>query len=618
MTAGLLMACHFTAFGADATEATDVEVPARLRQPGVEQNQGQGQNTSPTRRRSDATGSLGTDHADRRSTSKPPRQPDEFERYVSALAKQDIRRLGYSLMHPADNQTDLEAARQIPADYLIGVGDELQITIWGALDADLRATVDRAGRIAIPRVGTVMVVGVRYADLNDVLWRRIAQVFKGFQVTASLARVRNMRIYVTGFAARPGALSVSSLSTVMSALTQAGGPSSAGSLRNIELRRAGKPAMPFDLYALLLKGDRSIDVALQPDDVLHIGPIGPQVAVIGSVNSPSIVELRSRESLIDVLELVGGFNAVADRARVAQEKLSDRMDRRIREIKLPEGLRQPVDDGDVLQAFSAISSTLPQHKQFKRVKIEGEVAKPGEYLLPPDATLTDAISMAGGLTSDAFLFGTEFQRESVRRTQQDNYDRALRDLEAEFARNSLTPTSTSSSTDSLQASRDTSVSRFLATLKAAKPTGRVVMELTPQSKTLPLLVVEDGDRLLVPAQPRTVGVFGSVFNAGSYLWKQEATLADMLKSAGGMKRGADSGGTFVVRANGSVISARQTRSGWFSVGEAGIMDVAALPGDTLFVPEELNRTTFAQEAKDWTQILYQLGLGAAALKTLKN
>lgn len=636
LAAALLGLAHLTAAGADQTDATDADAPIRLKQTTTESTQSQSQ------RRTDGSNADQDDRDTRSSNTRDGKtirdgrddkdsledrnkldsrdrmlrpQPNEFERYVSTLAKRSTRRLGMDLLQTPENRVSTEAGRQIPADYLIGIGDELQITAWGSLDADLRATVDRAGRVVIPRVGPVMVLGVRYADLNDVLARRISQVFRSFQVSATLARVRNMRIYVTGFAAQPGAHTVSSLSTVMSALIQVGGPSNAGSFRNIELRRAGRPAQPFDLYALLLKGDRGADLAMQPDDVLHIGAIGPQVAVIGSVNSPGIVELRQNERLSEVLDLVGGFSAVADRTRISLEKLSDRLDRRVREIKMPDGASLKAEDGDVLQAFSNVSTALPQYKQFKRVKVEGEVARPGEYLLPPTATLLDAINAAGGLTPDAFLYGTEFSRESVRRTQQENYDRALRDLEAEFARNSLTPTS-GGDANSL-AMRDTSVTRFLSNLRAAKPTGRVVMELSPESKTLPTLMVEDGDRLMVPPQPRTVGVFGSVFNAGSYLWKQDATLSDMLKSAGGMKRGADSSGTFVVRANGSVVSARQTRSGWLSVGNS-MLDVPALPGDTLFVPEELDRTTFVQEAKDWTQILYQMGLGVAALKTLKN
>jgi protein involved in polysaccharide export with SLBB domain len=159
--------------------------------------------------------------------------------------------------------------------------------------------------------------------------------------------------------------------------------------------------------------------------------------------------------------------------------------------------------------------------------------------------------------------------------------------------------------------------RLIERLRAVRPTGRVVLDLTDASRDLPTLPVEDGDRLYVPARPNTVGVFGSVFNGGSYLLKPGNSIDDIVKLAGGPTRGADTGSMFVLRANGSVVSARQSSSGWLSTGNS-LASTAALPGDTVFVPEELNKTTFVQEAKDWTQILYQFGLGAAALKTIKN
>jgi len=136
------------------------------------------------------------------------------------------------------------------------------------------------------------------------------------------------------------------------------------------------------------------------------------------------------------------------------------------------------------------------------------------------------------------------------------------------------------------------------------------------SRNVPALPVEDGDRLYIPARPNTVGVFGSVFNGGSYLLKTGDSISDVVKLAGGPTRGADSGSMFVLRANGTVVSALQSSSGW--IGGNSLASLAALPGDTVFVPEELSKTTFIQEAKDWTQILYQFGIGAAALKTIKN
>lgn len=545
--------------------------------------------------------------------------PSEFERYVQKAVgdELEIRRFGSELMsNPSRNGMAQEASSQIPQDYVISVGDEVLVTLWGSVDADLRLTVDRSGRITLPRVGPVMVAGVRYADLAPVIDQRVAQVFRNYKLSASLGRLRSIRVYVTGFTQRPGAYTVSSLATLVNALMQAGGPSSAGSFRQIELRRAGKTISSFDFYDLLIKGEKSADRALQAEDVIHIGPVGPQIALLGSVNKPAIFELKPSETLDDVLTMAGGFTAVADRSRLTVEHLDARNDARISELSLPQQGQQQPRSGDLLRAFSAVSTTLPQHKQNKRVLVEGEVQRPGEFILPANSTLDDAIKAAGGLTPKAYLFGADFSRASVRLQQEQNYERALRDLETEFTRNATTQKTSTAEAAGAQAASMQNTSKLIERLRAVRPTGRVVLQLRPDATGLPALALEDGDRLLIPARPTSVGVFGSVFNGGSYLYADGHSVNDYLSQAGGPTRGADTNSVFVLRANGSVVSARQ-KSGWLLTG-GNLSGTAAQPGDTIFVPEELNKTTFMQEAKDWTQILYQFGLGAAALKTLKN
>jgi protein involved in polysaccharide export with SLBB domain len=154
-------------------------------------------------------------------------------------------------------------------------------------------------------------------------------------------------------------------------------------------------------------------------------------------------------------------------------------------------------------------------------------------------------------------------------------------------------------------------------LRAIRPTGRVVLQIPPDSRELPNLVLEDGDRLLVPPVPTSVGVFGSVFNAGNYLRESDRTLADYLRLAGGPTKGADESSTFVLRANGTVVSNLQSRRVFGGISST-FEQTAALPGDTLFVPEELDKTTLVQNVKDWTQILAQFALGVAAFVTLTD
>ena len=527
-----------------------------------------------------------------------------------------IRRLGADLILPVNDASQpTDEAPNVPGDYLIKAGDELVVTLWGSVDADVRAVVDRSGRITIPRVGPILVAGVRYAELPNAISLRVGQVFRNFQVSVSLGQLRGIRVYVTGFVTQPGGYTISSLSTVVGALSKAGGPSAAGSFRHIQLKRNGQTVSEFDLYDLLLKGDRSADRLLEAGDVVHVGAVGPQVALIGSVNNPAIFELKAGETIGDVLRMGGGFSAVADRNRLSVERLDDRSDRRIRQLTLPADATQSLAQGDVLRAFSAVDSALPVLRQNKRVRIEGEVLRPGEYILQADSNIQGALAAAGGLTASAYLYGVEFTRESVKNTQREQYDRALRDLETEFARNAQTQRTSNADEALAAAARSAATSRLLERLRAVRPAGRIVLQLDPATTALPALALEDGDHLYVPPRPTTVGVFGSVYNSGRYLFGGARTVNDYLQLAGGPTRGADDDGVFIIRANGSVISGRQRSSGRLSRSPR-LDEIAAEPGDTIFVPEEMNKTTVTQNLKDWTQILYQFGLGIAGVRAL--
>ena len=547
--------------------------------------------------------------------STQPASPSDFEDYVRRQpGGVDVRRLGLDLiagLQAAGDAADYNPL--VPPDYVLRAGDELVITLWGSVDADLRLQVDRSGRISIPRVGPVMVSGVRYADLPDVISRRVALVFKNFQLSVSLGQLRGLRVYVTGFVNKPGAVTVNSLSTLAQALMRAGGPSTAGSFRNVQLRRGRNLVAQFDLYDLLLKGDLAADQLLQADDVVHVGPIGAQVALIGSVNRPAIFEIKPLETLRDVLVMAGGFSAVADGRRLTLERLSSATADRLTQIDMPASLDRSLENGDLLRAFNASALLRPIGLQNKRVRVEGEVLRAGEYVLPPNSTLKDALLAAGGSTGNAYLYATEFTRESVRLTQQQNYERALRDFETQVTSAATTRRVGTGDENAAQSSVMAANHRLIEQLRSLKPTGRIVLQLPTEGAELPDMVLEDGDRLNIPARPTTVGVFGSVFSTGSYLYSPSRTVGEYLRLAGGPTRGADDASVFVIRANGAVTSSLQ-ESGFFSRGNQ-IASVVTLPGDTIFVPEELFKVSWTQSAKDLTQILYQFGLGFAGIKS---
>ena len=525
-----------------------------------------------------------------------------------------VRRFGANLVTDGSSYVTQDPLPTVPGDYIVRPGDELQLTIWGTVDADLRLTVDRGGSVSVPRVGSIHVAGLRNADLNEAISRRVGQTFKNFQLSATLGQVRAIRVFVGGYVQHPGSVTVSGLSSILHAIMRAGGPAAAGSFRDIHLRRAGHEVATFDLYDLLLKGNRDTDQLVQPDDVIFVGPIGTQVAVLGSVNQQAIYELKPNETLADVLAMAGGFNAVADRSRVALERLADRNTGRVAELALPTHLSDPLGSGDLVHVFSVITASLPQEIQYQHVRVEGEVAHPGDYILPPGSHIADALRAAGGMTAFAYPYGTEFSRESVRKQQQINYERALRDLETDMSKNQASQRVTSSEELASQNATASANARLLSRLRQVRPTGRVVLQLPADAKALPDLPLEDGDTLNIPNRSSSVGIFGSVFNTGSFVFESGHTTQQYLAQAGGPTRGADKDSIFMLRANGSVISARQGASFWHANTE--FADAVVQPGDTIFVPEQVNKSTFVQDAKDWTQILYQFGLGLAGIKTL--
>ena len=204
----------------------------------------------------------------------------------------------------------------------------------------------------------------------------------------------------------------------------------------------------------------------------------------------------------------------------------------------------------------------------------------------------------------------------MRQAQAENYERALRDMETDLARTSASKRVSTAEDGVSQTAQQAATARLVERLRALQPSGRVVLQIPPDGKQLPDLLVEDQDKLVVPAKPTSIGVFGSVFNTGNYLFQRGRTLEDYLRLAGGPTKGADEGSIFVVRANGQVVSSRQN-SGYFGRGNQ-IATLATEPGDTVFVPEEMDKSTFLQTAKDWTLLLYQLGIGAAGIKSALN
>ena len=544
---------------------------------------------------------------------KPP-LPNEFEVYVKHLVGRSVPRFGEALLTREAKSFEPPSTTTVPPSYALNPGDELRLHLTGAVESELRLVIDSDGRVFIPKVGSVNLAGVTYGDAKQVLTARVGRQFRNFTLSVSIGRLHAIRVYVTGYATKPGAYTVSSLSTLVNAVLAAGGPSPGGSFRSVQLRRNGQVISDFDLYDLLLKGDKSHDQSLQNEDVLYIAPVGPEVALVGSVNVEAIYESKSGESLGDLLRFAGGSNTLADTSRTVVQRLVnlDRMGWEQLDMAAVDTL--PVARGDVLRVLSNADIVRPLERQAVLVTIEGEVARPGRYYLPPGSNLGSLLQQSGGLTPQAFVFGSQIDRISVQRQQQAGFDEAIRNLELSVAAAPAGVAYGDAGTQAAARSARASASRaVIDQLKARKPDGRLILALAPDASALPEgLALENDDRIYVPAQPTTIGVFGAVYQQGSFLYKPRQTIGDYLRLAGGPQRLSERSEVFVVRADGSVVSRQQHR--WSS----GFYDLPALPGDVVFVPIKTDPTSAWDKLKDITQVVYQLGLGAAALKVLSQ
>jgi len=277
----------------------------------------------------------------------------------------------------------------------------------------------------------------------------------------------------------------------------------------------------------------------------------------------------------------------------------------------------PLQPGDVVTVFSKKDVGAPAERRSVVVRLEGEFNHAGIYQAQRGENLRQLIIRVGGLTPKAYLFGTEFTRESTKKQQEERLRRALIEFEQDMQRAAAARARNVTSADeaaSLKAEAEAQTS-MLARLKRLQPTGRIVLELpdAPVLADLPELQLEDGDRIMVPQKPAMVTVFGSVYNESAFVHKPEKTAFDYLVLAGGAKREADQKNMFVLRADGSVVS---NQASWWSGGR--LTGVALQPGDAVIVPEDLYRTTWTKDLKDWTSIFYQFGLGAAALKVISD
>jgi polysaccharide biosynthesis/export protein len=745
-----------------------------------------------------------------------PEPLTEFQKFVAADTGKTLPIFGAMLFRDIPATFAPLDRVPVPENYVVGPGDELMLRAWGSIAFYLRVTVDRSGSIYIPHVGQVQLAGVKFSELRNYLQGQIATSFKKFDLSVEMGQLRAVQIFVVGRTRRPGSYTISSLSSLVDALFVSGGPSSTGSMRRIEVKRGSSVVTELDLYSFLLDGDKSKDIPLLPGDVIYVRPAGPRVALTGSVSQPAIYEIRSGETVGDVLAMAGGLTSLATLQSGELERIDGSGQRHVIEIHFDAaGLKMPLADGDILRVLSIVprfdnavtlrgnvanpgrypwhagmrvtdlipnkealltrsywkrknglvftrldgpaetpdddsgakqtpaqtadssrglpqdeddgnSATaapaskaddknepppandaaaganapsgsvgsiasqtgapserfpvtnrvdkrvpeidwdyavierlntddlatslkpfnlgrallekdekdnlelepgdivtifsqadihVPQTRQTTFVRLEGEFQAAGVYSVQPGETLRALVERAGGLTSQAYLFGSSFTRESTRRQQQAQLDEYSADLERDIERAAATRSSSAVNVqEAATASGSLESQRALAAkLRLLRATGRIVLDIAPGSTGtthIPDLSLEDGDSFVVPPRPSNVKVVGAVYDQNAFIFESSRKAEDYLQLAGGIARSGDSRHTFVIRADGSVVSRKS------KAARGGLERLSMNPGDTVVVPEIVDKTTLLRGLTDWSAIFGQFALGAAAINVL--
>jgi polysaccharide export outer membrane protein len=342
---------------------------------------------------------------------------DSLADSLGRLRPNQLRLFGLETFRKASTRFQPNQAGPVDENYRFGPGDILVLILTGDVQQAYTLEVTREGFVVIPTVGQVYVANLTQGELRDQLYARLHRVYSGVrrdarattQFQISIARLRNIQVFVVGDVVRPGSYQISGAGTVLGALYAAGGPSENGSFRRIEIRRGTKLVDSLDVYDYLLHGNNSSDVRLSNGDVVFVPVHSAFVRVAGKVTRPAIYETKSGETLRELIGFAGGFDPSAYQARVQIHRILPPASRvqggRARVVidvaadQFVDGLAPPVPmaPGDSVTVFS-IAERLRGY-----VTVKGNVWVEGQVGFTPGMKLSEAIRLAGGAKPDVYL-----------------------------------------------------------------------------------------------------------------------------------------------------------------------------------------------------------------------
>lgn len=482
-----------------------------------------------------------------------------------------------------------QGASQFNPDYLVSVGDRLQIRLWGAFDFDSEVVVDPQGNVFLPHVGPVRVIGVRNKDLQDTVDTALRKVYRANVYSyASLAAAQPVRVFVSGFVHRPGLYNGTSMDSLLHYLDQAGGiDPERGSFLKVQVKRNGNVRGEVNLYDFLLKGYLP-QIQLADGDVIFVAGRQNTLVVSGLAENAKRFEFANGSySVADLLALAKP-RAQATHVRVVRNTGAIR---NVEYFPLEQARNIVLSNGDELEF------TADKKLGTITVRVEGEHESPQEYVLPYGARLGDLAARIQ-FTDRSDMMSLQLYRQSVKARQKRMLAASLKGLETA----ALTARSGTSDEARLRKDEAELILQWVDRAKKIEPSGQVLIAEAAQRTQI---LLENGDVLRVPSKDGLVLVSGEVLFPNAIAYDKSLDLEGYIRQAGGYTQNADAARVVIAHRDGS-FSKGNLEDGWFT-DPAIRGDVRA--GDEILVLPKIDVKS-RQIAKDLTQILYQIAVSA--------
>lgn len=437
---------------------------------------------------------------------------------LEPLGVESLKPFGYDLFAPRVTTFAPATDIPVPAEYVVGPGDTLELQLLGNTKGKYNLVVSRDGDLRIPEIGPVNVAGLTFPQAQDAITNIVAEQMIGTRAVVTMGRLRSVRVLVTGEAERPGTYTVGGLATIANALGASGGVKTIGSLRNIELKRNGKLVSRLDLYDVLLHGDTRGNARVLSGDVVFIPPVGSTVSVLGEIRRPAIYEIKGDATAGDLVNIGGGLTPEADPASARLERIDPQRGRVMIDVNLTTdaGRNTPLRSGDILR-LDAVRPTM-----VNSVSLRGHVHRPGAFAYRQGMRLTDLIASVDDLRPSADLHYVLIRRES-------GPELRVSAVSADLARAWEDP-------------------RSGANIALAPRDQVIVFDMEAGRERVLTPIVEELARQGKRADPpQTVGVGGRVRMPGQYPLEPGMTVSDLVRAGGSLDEAAFGGDAELTR-----------------------------------------------------------------------